>query len=182
MSRNYKQVILLAMMASMTHASFAQNLNTDQNAWIWENYVRTGKVIIPNTNNQQEEQTVQQEKQTVQQEKQTVQQQSTQQQGTQQQSTNDNVYLMYDENGNAQFVRNDPNGGVIISDSPYSTTTTNNSSSKSHSTTHNNSRMSRDVKAEMNAKSSAAKNPTGSSLSRARTYERNNNIKYGRGR
>ena len=163
MSRNYKQVIILAIMASITHASFAQNLNTDQDAWIWENYVKTGKVVIPNTTVQQEEQSVQQK-------------------STQQQSTNDNVYLMYDENGNAQFVRNNPNGGVIISDSPYSTTTTNNSSSNSHNTTHNNSRISRDVKAEMNAKSSAAKNPTGASLSRARTYERNNNIKYGRGR
>ena len=66
----------------------------------------------------------------------------------------------------------------MIDNSGYS------SSSSSSTTTRssNNSRMRRDINAESRAKSSAQSNPTGASLSRARTYERNNNIKYGRGR
>jgi hypothetical protein len=65
----------------------------------------------------------------------------------------------------------------MIDNSGYSS-----SSSKTTSRSTNKSRMRRDINAESRAKSSAQSNPTGASLSRARTYERNNNIKYGRGR
>jgi len=64
----------------------------------------------------------------------------------------------------------------MIDNSGYSSSPTTTSRST------NNSRIKRDVNAESRAKSSAHNNPTGASLSRARTYERNNNIKYGRGR
>ena len=58
----------------------------------------------------------------------------------------------------------------------------NSSSSTTTSRRTHNSRIKRDVKAEGKAKISAQRNPTGAGISRARTYERNNDIKYGRGK
>ncbi len=53
------------------------------------------------------------------------------------------------------------------------------SSSTSTNGSANKNRFKKDSQAEIHARRSATRNPTGASQSRAKTYERNNNVKYG---
>lgn len=53
------------------------------------------------------------------------------------------------------------------------------SSSTSTNRSVNKSRFKKDSDAEIGSRRSATKNPTGASLRKAKTYERNNNVKYG---
>ena len=170
MSRRMNRFFILVALICLPKVVLAQNYydaeQTEALAKIWEDYKRTGQIIIPNSLKEQE---------------------STQQSNYQQQQN----YSGYNTDGNnyvnqttssQDYQKTSSVNGVsaegMIDNSGYS------SSSSSSTTTRssNNSRMRRDINAESRAKSSAQSNPTGASLSRARTYERNNNIKYGRGR
>ncbi len=172
MSRRMNRFFILVALICLPKVVLAQNYydaeQTEALAKIWEDYKRTGQIIIPNSLKEQE---------------------STQQSNYQQQQN----YSGYNTDGNnyvnqttssQDYQKTSSVNGVsaegMIDNSGYSSYSSSSSSTTTRSS--NNSRMRRDINAESRAKSSAQSNPTGASLSRARTYERNNNIKYGRGR
>lgn len=165
MSKIMKSIIFMIIMAITPNVAFAQIDLEEELSKMWDNYNRNGKVINPNTISQQQE---------------TQQNSYQQQQYYSSYNVNENNYVNQTAPSQDYLRTSSVNGQSaegMIDNSGYSS-----SSSTTTSRSSNNSRIRRDVNAESRAKSSAHNNPTGASLSRAKAYERNNNIKYGRGR